>query len=110
MESIKIYIQNKDNSETEIEIPLGISMSLMEILKGENYPVEAVCGGMALCATCRVEVLNDTEVSLEEPSDAELLMLESLPDFEDNNRLACQINISDKLNNLRIKFPEEVFV
>ena len=80
------------------------------MLKGEEYPLEAVCGGMALFATCRVEVLNTAEVDMEEASDAELFMLESLPDFEDNNRLACQLRVSKKMNNLRIKFPEEILV
>lgn len=110
MDSIKVFIQNLDLSETEIEIPLGISMSLMEILKGEGYPIEAICGGMALCATCRVEVLNSNEMELDEANDSELDMLESLPSCSDNSRLTCQLHISEKLNNLKFKFPEEVLV
>lgn len=110
MDSIKVFVQNLDLSETEIEIPLGISMSLMEILKGEEYPIEAICGGMALCATCRVEILNSDEVELDEANDSELDMLESLPSCSDNSRLTCQLQISEKLNNLKFKFPEEVLV
>jgi 2Fe-2S ferredoxin len=55
-ESIKVFVQHPDGKEDEVEIPLGVSLSLMEVLKGEGYPIEATCGGMALCATCRVEV------------------------------------------------------
>lgn len=108
MESIKVFVQNQDLSETEIEIPLGISMSLMEILKGEGYPIEAICGGMALCATCRVEVLNSDEVDLNEANNSELDILDSLPYTSDNCRLSCQLHISEKLNNLKFKLPEEV--
>ena len=91
MESIKVFVQNLDKSETEIEIPLGISMSLMEILKGEGYPIEAICGGMALCATCRVEVLNSNEMDLNEANDSELDILDSLPYTSDNCRFKIQI-------------------
>lgn len=110
MDSIKVFIQNLDLSETELEIPLGVSMNLMEILKGEGYPIEAICGGMALCATCRVEVLNKDEVVLDEASDSELDILDSLPYHSENCRLTCQLKISENLNNLKIKFPEEVLV
>ncbi len=110
MESIKVFIQNLDLSETELEIPLGVSMNLMEILKGEEYPIEAICGGMALCATCLVEVLNSDEVELDEANDSELDILESLPSCSDNGRLTCQLHVSEKLHNLKIKFPEGVLV
>lgn len=109
MDSINVFVQNLDQTETEIEIPLGVSMNLMEVLKGEGFPIEAVCGGMALCATCRVEVLNSDEVDLEDANDNELDMLESLPSCSDNSRLTCQLHISERLHNLRIKFPEEVY-
>lgn len=110
MESIKVFIENQDGNTTEMEIPLGISMNLMEVLKGEGYPIDAVCGGMALCATCRAEVLNMDEVQLLEPTDSELDILDSLPDVEDSCRLTCQLQINENLNNIRIKFPEEVLV
>ncbi len=110
MESIKIYIEHNDGSETKLEIPLGISMSLMEVLKGEGYPIDAVCGGMALCATCRIIILNSDELSLEDPNYSELDILDSLPDTEEDCRLACQIPISEALDNLRIRLHSEILV
>jgi len=109
MESIQVIVQRPDNSEEVVEIPLGVSMNLMEVLKGEGYPIEAVCGGMALCATCRVEVQNSDEVDLEAANDNELDMLDSLPSSTCNSRLTCQLHISERLNNLKIRFPEEVY-
>ena len=61
MTDIKINIQNSDNSITTIEAPTDMGLSLMEILKGNDYDILATCGGMALCATCHVEVLTGFE-------------------------------------------------
>ena len=108
LESIKIYIEKEPGIETEMEIPLGVSMSLMEVLKGEGYPIEATCGGMALCATCRVEVLNPKDTRILEPQDEEMAMLETLPCYNGLCRLTCQIKISEDINGLRIRFPQEV--
>ncbi|HMU97958.1 MAG TPA: 2Fe-2S iron-sulfur cluster-binding protein [Chitinophagales bacterium] len=109
MEHITIYIQQENFEFIPLEIPLGVDMSLMEVLKGEEHPIEAICGGMALCATCRVEVLNQDELNLDEKSDSELDILETLPCYTGNCRLTCQIRVSKEIDGMRIKFPEEVF-
>ena len=110
MDSIKIYIQKPDLTFDTLDIPLGIDLSLMEILKGEGYDIEATCGGMALCATCRVQVLNAAELNIRSACDDELAMLESLPCYTGNCRLSCQIRIAEEMDGLMIKFPEESFV
>jgi len=110
MDSISVYIQNHDLTFSTLEIPLGIDLSLMEVLKGEGYPIEATCGGMALCATCRVQVLNASELGIREACDDELAMLENLPCYTGNCRLSCQIRISEAIHGIIIKFPEESFV
>jgi 2Fe-2S ferredoxin len=74
----------------------------MEILKASEYEILATCGGMALCATCHVEVLSGGE-NLPEPEDQELDMLDTLPDSDDNSRLACQLRLTDMNNGLTVK-------
>lgn len=101
-DSIKVYIEQDGNSFNELEIPLGIELSLMEILKGEGYPIEATCGGMALCATCHIEVLEGFD-GLHEESDEELDMIDSLPNFTDTSRLSCQLKISTELDGLKFR-------
>lgn len=110
MEQVTVQLLHPDGNIENIEIPLGISMSLMEILKGEGQPIEAICGGMALCATCRIEVLNPEDVQLPEPGDDELNMLDNLPCNTGNCRLSCQLQISPDLNGLKFRLPEEVLV
>lgn len=90
---VKINVQDQEGNHQEIEVPTDISLSLMEVLKGMDYHILATCGGMALCATCHVEVLNGFE-SLAEPSDDEWAMLDTLPKLTQTSRLSCQIKVN----------------
>ncbi len=110
MDNIVIHIQQDDFSFQPMEIPLGVQLSLMEVLKGEGYPIEGICGGMALCATCRVEVLNKDEIIIEGADDSEMCLLETLPCYTGNCRLSCQITVSEKINGLKIRIPEEILI
>ena len=58
---IKIGVVDRDGSENILEIPTDINLSLMEILRASEYEILATCGGMALCATCHVEVIEGLE-------------------------------------------------
>ena len=85
-----------------LEIPEGISLSLMEVLKGSGYDILGACGGLALCATCHIEVVEGLE-NLNPPMDAELTMLDMLPDTLPGSRLACQIRIDENLHGSVIR-------
>jgi 2Fe-2S ferredoxin len=110
MESITLFVQHNDGRQDTLEVPTGISISLMEVLKGEGYPIEATCGGMALCATCRINILNIDEMTLTEPSEDELYIMDTLPDCNGNCRLSCQIHVNEGINGIRFSIPEEVHV
>ncbi|MCO5234096.1 MAG: 2Fe-2S iron-sulfur cluster binding domain-containing protein [Chitinophagales bacterium] len=109
MESIKIFVEDVEGTINEIEIPLGISLNLMEVLKSEGYNIEGVCGGMALCGTCTAEVLNNNEVSLREADNSEMAMLDNLHCKTDNCRLTCQLQVNEKMHLLKIKVSEKIF-
>ena len=85
-----------------IEVPTDMGLNLMEVLKASGYPIEAACGGMALCATCHIEVLDGFE-NLAPRTDAELDMLDTLPVVLDHSRLACQIKITDALEGVLVR-------
>jgi ferredoxin, 2Fe-2S len=110
LDSITIHIQQDDFSFKPLEIPLGVQLSLMEALKGEGYPIEAICGGMALCGTCRVEVLNKDEILIEGANDNEMCMLDTLPCNTGNCRLSCQIQVEGNIDGLKIRIPSEILV
>ncbi len=102
MSDIKINIQNGDSSITSLEAPTDMGLSLMEFLKGNDYDILATCGGMALCATCHVEVISGFE-NLNDISDDEWAMLDTLPNITPTSRLSCQLRLADNLNNITIK-------
>lgn len=102
MDTITINVEDRDGNTQDIECPTDMGYSLMEMLKSYEYDVEATCGGMALCATCCVDVLEGLE-QLDEPSDDEYAMLDTLPDYLDNSRLACQLRINEAMQGLKVR-------
>ncbi len=104
---IVFEVEDAHGNIQNIEVPEEISLSLMEVLKASEYSILATCGGMALCATCHVEVVNGIE-NLGSPNDAELDMIDTLPNAGSNSRLACQIRISEQLNGARFLLKESV--
>ena len=109
MEEITVYVSS-DNGERIIKIPLGISMSLMEALKAYDEPIEATCGGMALCASCHIEIVDESIEKTGELTDDEEAMLDTLPDYPENSRLACQIPVSKELDGVKIRYMFPVLV
>lgn len=104
---IKLTIIDRDNTRQEIEIPEGINLNLMEVLKASDYNILATCGGMALCATCHVQVVEGLD-QLTEPQDTELDMLDTLPDAAADSRLACQLKVNEKLEGITIKIKGDI--
>lgn len=103
---ITFTIEDRDGTQQPIEIPEGINLNLMEVLKASEYNILATCGGMALCATCRVQVMNGAQ-QLSPPGDAELDILDTLPFIEDNTRLSCQLPVNESLEGCLFKIPAE---
>ncbi|MGV3557203.1 2Fe-2S iron-sulfur cluster-binding protein [Larkinella arboricola] len=93
---IHITIEDRNGDRQPLEIPEGISLSLMEVLKASDYPIQATCGGMALCATCHVAVLEGAD-ALPPVNDAEGDLLDTLPDADADSRLACQLRVDETM-------------
>lgn len=108
MKLIKFKVEDRDGKVQELEIPDDMSLSLMEALKASEYSIMATCGGMALCATCHVQVMEGLD-KLPLINEDELNMLDTLPDATDTSRLACQLRINDSLSGayIRIRGEEE---
>jgi len=101
---ITIFVQEPNCEKTPLQVPIDMGMSLMEVLKSYEYPIEAICGGMALCATCHIEIL---EGELGERTDPEMDMLDTLFNVKDNSRLACQIRMNEHLDGMLIQLLGE---
>jgi len=98
---IKITVIDREDRPHELEAPTDMAMSLMEVCRSYELPVEGTCGGMALCASCHCYVLSDHE--LLKASDDEEDMLDQAFFVEDNSRLGCQIRMSNNLDGLKVK-------
>ncbi|MBL0745069.1 2Fe-2S iron-sulfur cluster-binding protein [Chryseolinea lacunae] len=96
--NITFTVADRTGQTQTLELPDDINLSLMEVLKASDYPIAATCGGMALCATCHVEVLKGADQLLA-PADAELDMLDTLPNATPQSRLACQIRLNERLQD-----------
>lgn len=102
---ITVYVVNDAGEKEPVIAPTDMALSLMEVLKGSGYPIEARCGGMALCATCHVEVLNERELTPE--NDDEMLMLDTVPNITPTSRLGCQIKITQEMDGLEVRILGE---
>ncbi len=102
MSDIKIHIQNPDGTLSTLEAPTDMGLSLMEFLKASEYDILATCGGMALCATCHVEVINGFD-KLHEISNDEYAMLDTLPNITDTSRLSCQLKLASNMDGITVK-------
>jgi ferredoxin, 2Fe-2S len=99
---ITINVQLPDGQITSLVAPTDMGLSLMEFLKANEYDILATCGGMALCATCHVEVIDGFE-KLDDTSDDEYAMLDNLQNITDTSRLSCQLKLSDQLDGITVK-------
>lgn len=102
MEFITVNVALEDGSVAEYQAPTDMGLSLMEFLKANEHDILATCGGIALCATCHVEVLEGFD-KLNEIGDEEYAILDTLPTITTNSRLSCQLRLDDNLHNIKVK-------
>ena len=106
MSDINITVKDREGVYHQLTAPTGMNMNLMEVCRSYDLPVEGVCGGMAMCATCQVYV--NSEQHLGERNDDEEAMLDEAYHVKSNSRLGCQIFISNKLEGASFELaPEE---
>ena len=84
--------------------------SVMQAAISNTVPgIDADCGGACACATCHVYVDADWQAAVGERSDTENDMLEFASNVESNSRLSCQIVITDAMDGLVVRMPENQF-
>ena len=97
----------KDRSGKKNEIEFDTDFTLMEILRDNNYDIEASCGGCCACATCHVYIDDKWTNKLKNMDDDEESMLDQAFDVKNNSRLSCQINLFEDLDGLEIEIAPE---
>ena len=100
-----ITIIDREGESHEIEAPTDMGLTLMEICKAADLPVEGTCGGMALCASCQVYI--ESEHAILDRNDDEEAMLDQAFHVKRNSRLGCQIPLTDSLDGLQVRLAPE---
>jgi ferredoxin len=97
-----LTIQGLDDQITVTQMQQLPNSTLMDFLSARNYGVPGVCGGLALCGTCHIEIIAGAHLlSARTPEETD--MLELLPDVKAGSRLSCQINLTDDIDGLAFK-------
>lgn len=102
----KITYIEFNGTEHSVEVKTGLSV--MEGAVRNNVPgIDADCGGACACATCHVYVDDSFLDATGRPSAMEESMLDFAENVEPNSRLSCQIRVSDDLDGLIVRLPED---
>jgi len=102
----KITYIEFDGTEHTVEVRNGLTV--MEGAIKNNVPgIDADCGGACACATCHVYVDEAWREKTGTASAMEESMLDFAQNVEPNSRLSCQIKVTDQLDGLIVRMPEE---
>ena len=110
MSDINIKITDRNGVTHDLVAPTDMSMNLMEVMRSYELAEEGsigVCGGMCMCASCQVYIV-DGEEKLVAMGDEEDAMLGEAFHVKENSRLGCQIFITEDLDGLEVamaKYP-----
>lgn len=80
---------------------------LLEVGQNAGMPLEGTCEGQMACSTCHVVVASQWFDKLAPASEDEEDMLDLAAGVTRTSRLSCQIVLSEALDGLEVRVPEE---
>lgn len=102
----KLLVVDRSGSEKEVEAISGLSV--MENIRDAGFDeLLALCGGCCSCATCHVIVDDAWTAEVGGPNDDEDDLLDSSDHRTAASRLSCQIEMTDKLDGLKVTIAPE---
>lgn len=104
---VKVTFITHDGTETTVSGAVGDSVMSLAIAEGLDGLL-GECGGSMMCATCHCYVDESWADKTGARMDGEDDMLESAAcDVTDLSRLSCQIKLSEHIDGLVVRLPEE---
>lgn len=100
----KITFVSTENEEITLEAESGSLMSLA--VENGVEGIDGDCGGVCSCATCHVHVSPEHAELVGPANDIEQSMLELEDAANERSRLCCQIEISKKLDGIKVFIAE----
>ncbi len=105
MSDINIKITDREGVTHNIIAPTDMSMNLMEVMRSYELADDGtigVCGGMAMCASCQIYIVNGAEKLPEMGAEEDAMLAEAFH-VHDNSRLGCQIPITENLEGIEVE-------
>ena len=100
----KITYKNNQGKFKTIKVENGLTV--MEGAIQNDIPgIDADCGGSMACATCHVYVEEKWLDKIPKAEEAEVDMIDMAYEPKKNNRLSCQLTVSDELDGLTVTTP-----
>lgn len=96
-----LTIITSNNKRIEIPFKRFQYPNLMELIVDTYYEDIGECLGRGLCGTCHVKLLSGSINDRMEP--VEIETLKNVYNYDSNSRLACQIMLDEKINNMTFK-------
>ncbi len=93
--------------DQRIEREAAPGTRLLEVGQNAGMPLEGTCEGQMACSTCHVIVAAEWFDRLAPASEDEEDMLDLAAGVTRTSRLSCQIVLSDALDGLEVRVPEE---
>lgn len=102
----KITYITHDEATFEVDAENG-STVMENAIKNMVPGIDAECGGACACATCHVYVDSNWTEAVGGPEAMEEDMLDFAYEVKETSRLSCQIRVSDALDGLVVRIPEQ---
>lgn len=97
----RIVVTGRDGAAREVDAPAN--QTLMEVLRDQDFGIEALCGGCCSCATCHVFIDPVYADRVPPMSEDEDILLESSSHRQPaSSRLSCQIRVSAQMEGLHV--------
>ena len=102
---VKVSFVTADGRRTAAEGQPG--QRLLELGQAVGMSLEGTCEGQMACSTCHVIVSADWFDRLPAAVEDEEAMLDLAAGVTRTSRLSCQILLSDELDGLEVRIPDE---
>ncbi|WP_298191504.1 2Fe-2S iron-sulfur cluster-binding protein [Novosphingobium sp.] len=93
--------------DQRINAEAAVGMRLLEVGQNAGMPLEGTCEGQMACSTCHVVVAAEWFGKLAPASEDEEDMLDLAAGVTRTSRLSCQIVLTEALDGLEVRVPEE---
>lgn len=104
--SIEVNFISADG-ETTMTVVAKPGDRLLDIAQANDQPLEGTCEGQMACSTCHVIVDKDDFTKLPDAQEMEEDMLDLAACVARTSRLACQIFLTEDMNDLTVRIPGE---